>query len=105
MLPDVLKNLFRKPATVKYPKQRRELPENFRGKPVVDKERCISCGLCVKVCPDGAVTLDEKTKKPRIWMGLCMMCGRCAEVCPRIAITMSKEFELATYNKYEAMSE
>jgi NADH-quinone oxidoreductase subunit I/NAD(P)H-quinone oxidoreductase subunit I len=49
--------------------------------------------------------LDEKTKKPRIWMGLCMMCGRCAELCPRKVFTMSKEFELATYNKYEAMSE
>ena len=105
ILPDVLKNLFRKPATVKYPKQRRALPENFRGKPVIDKEKCISCGLCAKVCPDGAITLDEKTKKPRIWMGLCMMCGRCAELCPRKVFTMSKEFELATHNKYEAMSE
>jgi len=103
-LPDVLKNLFRKPATTKYPRERRELPENFRGKPIVDKEKCISCGLCAKGCPDGAITLDEKTKKPRIWLGLCISCAWCAETCPRKAITMTKEFELATYDKNKAIS-
>ena len=102
--PDVLKNLLRKPATIKYPRERREPPEGFRGKPIIDREKCISCGACVKVCPDGAITLDEKTKKPRIRLGLCIACAMCAEVCPRKAITMTKEFELATYDKNKAIS-
>lgn len=100
---DVLKNLLRRPSTVKYPCVKVELPERFRGKPINDREKCISCGLCAKVCPDRAITYDEE-KKPRFYLGLCIYCGRCAEVCPVKSITMTKEFELATYNKYEAIS-
>lgn len=104
ILPMVLKNLFRKPATVKYPRERVEPPEGFRGKPVVDGEKCISCGLCVRTCPNDAITLDEQTRKPRIWLARCIFCARCAEVCPTKAITMSKEFELTTYDKRAAVS-
>ena len=105
ILPDVLKNVFRKPATVKYPYERIEPPEGMRGKPAIDKEKCISCGLCVKVCPNRAITLDEETKKPRISLSRCIFCGECAEVCPRKAITMTKEYELAVYDKAQAVSE
>jgi hydrogenase-4 component H len=105
ILPTVLKNLFRGPATIKYPRERVEPPERFRGKPVVDKEMCISCGLCVRACPNDAISLDENTKKPRIWLARCIFCGRCAEVCPRKAIKMTKEFELAFYDKSKAVSE
>jgi formate hydrogenlyase subunit 6/NADH:ubiquinone oxidoreductase subunit I len=100
---NLFKNLLRKPATVKYPQFKAELPERFRGKPINDRERCISCKLCAKVCPDRAITYDEEIK-PRFFLGLCIYCGRCAEICPVRSITMTKDFELATYNKYEAMS-
>jgi formate hydrogenlyase subunit 6/NADH:ubiquinone oxidoreductase subunit I len=103
ILPEVLRNLFRKPATVKYPYERVEPPEGLRGKPVIDRERCDGCGFCVDACPAQALTLDEETKKPRIQLARCIFCGECAEICPRKAIKFTKEYELATYDKRKAV--
>ena len=105
ILPQVLRNLFRKPATVKYPYVRVEPPEGYRGAPVIDKEKCIQCWQCIKVCPDRAISVSKETKKPSIWHGRCTFCGECAEVCPTRAITMTKDFELATYDIQQARSE
>jgi len=105
MLPEVLKNVLRRPATVKYPYVRVRPPEGYRGKPVIDRDKCIQCWLCIKACPARAITVSKETKKPRIWLGRCIFCGECAEVCPRKAITMSLEFELANFDKHQAVSE
>jgi hydrogenase-4 component H len=77
----------------------------LRGKPIVDREKCVSCGLCARVCPNQAIKLNEETKKPRISLARCIFCGECADACPAKAITMSKEYELAVYDKAQAVSE
>jgi len=41
MLPEVVRHLFRKPATVQYPFEKLELPKKFRGSPVMDPALCI----------------------------------------------------------------
>ena len=41
----VFEHLFRKAVTLEYPEIKRELNNNFRGKPIV--EGCIGCGMCV----------------------------------------------------------
>lgn len=105
ILPTVIKNVFRKPFTAKYPYVKVELPEGFRGAPVIDKEKCIRCWLCIKACPDRAISVNKETKKPSIWHGRCTFCGECAEACPTRAITMTKNFELATFDIQQARSE
>jgi len=50
----------------------------------IDKGFCIGCGLCVSVCPTGAIALEYG--KATINSELCTLCYRCTEVCPRGAI-------------------
>ena len=51
------------------------------------RSKCIGCGECVKVCPQGALSPGGEgiVSDPH----LCNLCGRCAEVCPTRAIEMS----------------
>jgi heterodisulfide reductase subunit A len=57
----------------------------------VDAEKCIGCGLCVEVCPFGALELEEiegKGYRAKNISASCKGCGLCASSCPQKAIDM-----------------
>ncbi len=70
-------------------------------KAVIDKEKCVECGQCAKVCPYGAIhnflrpcerackikaiNMDEQ-KKAKINYEKCISCGACVYQCPFGAI-------------------
>lgn len=58
-------------------------PRLFRA-----SDRCISCGLCVKVCPLHNVHLQEGRPK---WGNRCAMCLACYHHCPRHAISYGRQ--------------
>ncbi len=50
-----------------------------------DKNKCDSCGICIKVCPSNNISKD---KSDRIsWGRNCLICLSCGLKCPKDAIT------------------
>ena len=47
---------------------------------VVNEDKCRGCGVCAKVCPAGAITVD---KVAEIGPTTCTGCGRCLTECPQ----------------------
>ena len=103
MLKEVVSQIFRRPATRKYPEVKPEVPEGFRGRQIFDVDLCIGCGLCARDCPSEAIEMVdvEGKKRPLFHLDLCIFCYQCAESCPRNAIKTSGFFELASTNKYD----
>ncbi len=56
--------------------------------PVVDKERCITCGKCANLCVYNAITLIGE--KILVFPELCHGCGGCSFICPVNAIREEK---------------
>ncbi|MHC1609752.1 MAG: FAD-dependent oxidoreductase [Candidatus Methanofastidiosia archaeon] len=52
----------------------------------VDEEKCIGCGICVSLCPYGAMIIDDGKSQSN--KALCKGCGTCASACPQFAIKM-----------------
>jgi 2-oxoacid:acceptor oxidoreductase delta subunit (pyruvate/2-ketoisovalerate family) len=55
------------------------------AKAVVDEDKCAGCGICVDVCPQGAITMDRVAK---IDVNKCTGCSICVNECPRSAISL-----------------
>jgi 2-oxoacid:acceptor oxidoreductase delta subunit (pyruvate/2-ketoisovalerate family) len=60
-------------------------------KPVVKKEACKKCGLCIMFCPDGVIFKTEDGVE--VDYVFCKGCGICAKECPTKAIEMILEEE------------
>jgi RnfABCDGE-type electron transport complex B subunit len=73
--------------------------DEVSGLPVVDAEKCTSCGACVKACPRNLFEIRPKGRKDRrvyvacmnkdkggvaikICKAACIGCGKCAKTCP-----------------------
>jgi len=66
------------------------------GKIVIDTERCKGCGLCITVCPKGAILIAAESNKSGYFPaqakdGECTACTRCAIVCPEASIEVYLE--------------
>lgn len=57
--------------------------------PKFDKNKCIKCGECKKICPPQAIAQENK-KLPKVNKNKCIRCWCCQEVCPVNAINKSK---------------
>ena len=122
MLGPVVKQMFKKPWTNKFPAKYTpnsttqflkdvaagkakiigpiETPPGFRGKIQYDKEKCIGCKLCLRVCPCNAIEFKPEEKKIKIYVARCCFCSQCNDICPVKCLSMSDEFLLADTDKY-----
>jgi NADH-quinone oxidoreductase subunit I len=113
---------LRRPVTVQYPKEKKELPHRSRGLPVllwdfeVDEPFCTGCQVCARNCPVDCMTVtmkdnrrfaEEKSKRQKIIdrffidYARCMRCGICVEVCNFDAIVMNNTWEGVELSRYE----
>lgn len=122
MIPELLRQLFRRPATNPFPaaylppsvteflKMVGEgkatlnppvaIPPNFRGKIAYDRDCCTGCTLCLKICPANAIEFLPETKRVRIWVTQCIFCSQCNDICPKGSLSMSGEFLLADEDRF-----
>jgi len=63
-------------------------------KPVITKEKCVRCGLCITVCPAKPKAVgwpDGDTSRPPVHdYRTCIRCYCCQELCPEKAIELRK---------------
>jgi len=76
------------------------VPEKLRGKMTYNRETCIGCKLCIKVCPAHAIYFIESAKKIRIFVSQCIQCGQCTEICPKNCLALSGQFLNASHDRY-----
>jgi ferredoxin len=47
-----------------------------------NEEKCTHCGVCVPICPTGALIVDEVTRKIIFKNDKCIACELCVKICP-----------------------
>jgi len=56
-----------------------------------DDEKCVHCGLCVGVCPTGALATEPESMEVIFNNEKCIACGMCVKVCPYAAMEIKLE--------------
>jgi NAD(P)H-quinone oxidoreductase subunit I len=102
-------HMKRRPVTVQYPYEKLIPSERYRGRIHFEFDKCISCEVCVRVCPINLPVVDwefnKETKKKTlkhysIDFGVCIFCGNCVEYCPTNCLSMTEEYELSSYDRH-----
>lgn len=88
----VLSRLFRKPATQLYPIVKKEYFERTRGHVAIEVDKCIFCGICVRKCPTGAITVVKQDKSWGIERLQCIQCSSCVDNCPKKCLSMGNTY-------------
>ncbi len=110
-----IREFFRKPVTVHYPRQSLPMSPRHRSHIIFTADedgtsKCIACNLCVKACPTDCIFVEgekkEGAKKKSVTQyeldyTKCSLCGACVEVCPTDAIVFSKRYNLASGDKQQ----
>lgn len=102
---DVSASLFRRPATERYPFERRAAPERLRGLLHYDGAACTGCGLCAQDCPAQAIEVTVIDRKAKRFVFVyhadrCTFCAQCVQSCRQGCLALAHDaWELAALDK------
>jgi ferredoxin len=51
-----------------------------------NETKCTDCGVCVPICPTGALVVDPITRKVNFYDNKCIACELCVKSCPARAM-------------------
>jgi ech hydrogenase subunit F len=85
----MLGNLFKKPVTSGYPFEKAAFSERMRGHIEINAGECIGCGMCMRMCPPGAIHVDRAANTWSINPFDCVQCGSCVINCPKKCLSMN----------------
>ena len=74
-----------------------KMEQHNAGKPHVEQEDCVGCGMCTKICAHGGITITDK--KAFIDHSKCVGCGRCIAICARNAIAVNWDESITNLNR------
>lgn len=119
-LKTTIRNVFRKPQTVEFPKVVRPRAERYRASfALPDDEHgeiaCIACLACERICPSQVIKMKSGGKrespvtgKKRAYvdefvldLSACIQCELCVQVCNSNAIVMVREPEKPAFTREE----
>ena len=100
---EAVKNLFSKPSTVPFPKVDVPAKPGYRGRLSFNPEKCANCGLCVRVCSPGAITVQTEVNEAinteyitrTFDMTSCTFCQTCEDFCDTGAIKLTEDYHMA----------
>lgn len=66
---------------------------------LVDEKNCIACGVCVAVCPTGALRKEHENNQLIRYLNhaLCTDCSLCEEACPKQVISFAAAGNIASH--------
>ncbi len=76
------------------------VPEDLRGKIAYDREKCIGCQLCIRVCPANVIEFLPEDKKIRMYVARCTFCAHCVDACPVDALATTPNLFLAPTDRF-----
>jgi len=97
-LKESLGNLFKKPSTENFPAKPVAAKPNYRGRISYDPDKCVNCGMCMKVCSPSSITREvedvEGGQKITYHFNLtsCTFCAMCQDFCNEKAIKLTEDY-------------
>lgn len=94
----LLARLQQKHRTISFPKGEPQLPDRYRGLPILNEAGCeTGCRACLEECPTGA--LAKTDGRLSLDLGRCLFCSRCERACPAGAVRFGRDYRQAVRSR------
>ena len=109
-LSTALTNLFRKSSCKPFPDPEDMGMPKYRGRISFDADKCVDCGMCIKVCAPMAITREESEAeggmniKRSFNMTSCTFCAFCQDFCAPKAIQLTQDYHMVAEDASELIT-